>query len=130
MVYVHIEHKLYQANYVKTCSNCGSQVKTISSEEVIAQNSSKVAMSSCGYCGNDVVVILERVKPEWVELATCGKLACSIQTCNTPWCKQEFLIQWVENFIEYKRSEEWHVPVACPHCHEEHWVNLYELHEN
>lgn len=129
---VHITNKLYQADKLENCPNCDRQIsETAKGETTLLDEEAKVK-SSCNYCGHDVVVIFKRVKPFWVQLSTCGKnlKAESIQTCNERWCKKEFQLQTEKEHIQYDRAEEWHLPITCPYCYQEHWINLYELDEN
>lgn len=132
VVYAHINHKLYQTDKDKVCSNCRADILITESKGLIISGDQEATKEAyCHECGQELLEIYKRVKPFWFKLKIGQKemKVESIQTCSTPWCKQEFLIEWVKEFIEYERVEEWHVPVACPHCLEEHWINLYELHE-
>ena len=128
---VHIENKLYEAKDVKKCPNCNRLYSTTTKGEVTLLDEKAQVTISCNCGGHDVVICFERVKPEWVHLGINGKKmkAESIQTCSERWCQKEFQVQSEKEHIQYDRAEQWHVPVQCPYCYKEHWINLYELDE-
>ena len=130
MKLVHIDHKLYQANEAYTCPNCNQEISEIVEGETTLLDEGAQVKKTCGHCGHNVVMIFDRMGPVWVKLDICGKKAESIQTCSDRWCKKEFLLQLEMPHIQFDRTEEWHVPISCPYCYTEHWINLYELNEN
>ena len=130
---MHLNHKLYKIEKTPRCEGCGREISVIWSAGSFSSDDQKATKeTSCKHCNNDVVITFKRVKPEWVKLAICGQefKIESIQTCSERWCMQEFLIESEGKHIQYDRAEEWHVPIQCPHCLCQHWINLYKLDEN
>lgn len=127
---IHIANKLYKTEKLEKCPNCSNRV-TAEGEVTLFDEKAEVT-KSCNYCGHDAIIFCYRVKPEWVQLVINKKemKAESIQTCTDRWCMKEFQVQSEKEHIQYDRAEQWHVPVQCPYCFGEHWINLYELYEN